>query len=100
MLRAMVRRSHWPAVWRLPTPRAAPPRISCISPGVRAVWKLGISATPPEAAPYITGEYLMNTQRLKEFLGADYENMMRYTVEEAFEDSFLRRCCSRVTLEN
>jgi nucleoside-diphosphate-sugar epimerase len=52
------------------------------------VWKLGISATPPQAAPYITGEYLMNTQRLREFLGADYESVIRYTVEEAFEDSF------------
>jgi UDP-glucose 4-epimerase len=55
---------------------------------LRAVWKLGISATPPEAAPYITGEYLMDTQRLREFLGADYEKVIRYTVEEAFEDSF------------
>ena len=55
---------------------------------LRTVWNLGISATPPQAAPYITGEYLMNTQRLREFLGADYEKVMRYTVEEAFEDSF------------
>lgn len=52
------------------------------------VWKLGISATPPQSAPYITGEYLMDTERLREFLGADYEKVMRYTVEEAFEDSF------------
>jgi nucleoside-diphosphate-sugar epimerase len=55
---------------------------------LRVVWDLGISATPPQAAPYITGEYLMNTQRLREFLGADYERVIRYTVEEAFEDSF------------
>jgi hypothetical protein len=55
---------------------------------LRMVWRLGISATPPEAAPYITGEYLMDTQRLREFLGADYEKVIRYTVEEAFEDSF------------
>jgi hypothetical protein len=55
---------------------------------LRLVWALGISATPPEAAPYITGEYLLNTQRLQEFLGPDYEKVIRYTVEEAFEDSF------------
>lgn len=55
---------------------------------LRLVWGLGISATPPQAAPYITGEYLMNAQRLREFLGADYEKVIRYTVQEAFEDSF------------
>ncbi len=55
---------------------------------LRLVWDLGISATPPQAAPYITGEYLMDTERLREFLGADYEKVIRYTVEEAFEDSF------------
>ncbi len=67
--------------WRLPGKAA-------FRSALNLVWKLGISATPPEAAPYITGEYLMNTQRLREFLGADYEEVMRYTVEEAFQDSF------------
>jgi nucleoside-diphosphate-sugar epimerase len=55
---------------------------------LKLVWDLGISATPPEAAPYITGEYLMNTQRLRQFLGADYEKVIRYTAEDAFKDSF------------
>ena len=60
--------------------------------GARAVlalmWKYGICAVPPEAAPYITGTYLMDTARLRRFLGAEYEKVIRYTVEEALQDSF------------
>jgi nucleoside-diphosphate-sugar epimerase len=52
------------------------------------LWKRQISAIPPEALPYMTGEYIMNTDRLRTFLGAEYENVIRYTIESAFEDSF------------
>lgn len=52
------------------------------------LWKLGISAIPPEAMPYMTGEYLMNTDRLRKFLGQDYESVIRYTIADAFADSF------------
>jgi len=52
------------------------------------LWKRQISAIPPEALPYMTGEYIMNTDRLRSFLGGDYENVMRYTIESAFADSF------------
>jgi len=55
---------------------------------LKTLWKTGISAVPPEAVPYITGEYTMNTDRLKQFLGPDYEKVMRYTIAEAFKDSF------------
>ena len=34
------------------------------------MWKRQISAIPPEALPYMTGEYIMNTDRLRSFLGA------------------------------
>ncbi|HVI08365.1 MAG TPA: NAD-dependent epimerase/dehydratase family protein [Candidatus Binatia bacterium] len=53
------------------------------------LWKRQISAIPPEALPYMTGEYLMNTGRLQEFLGSDYEKVMRYTIADAFADSFV-----------
>ena len=33
------------------------------------LWKQQISAIPPEALPYMTGEYIMNTDRLRRFLG-------------------------------
>jgi nucleoside-diphosphate-sugar epimerase len=55
---------------------------------LRLLWSLGISAIPPEAAPYLMGQYLMNTQRLHEFLGPDLGRVIRYTSEEAFEDCF------------
>jgi nucleoside-diphosphate-sugar epimerase len=52
------------------------------------LWKFGISAIPPEAVPYMSGQYTMNTERLKKFLGDDYEKVIRYTVADAFADSF------------
>jgi len=55
---------------------------------LQLLWKLGISAIPPDAMPYMTGEYLMKTDRLRKFLGEDYENVMRYTIADAFADSF------------
>lgn len=52
-------------------------------------WKWKISAIPPEAVPYMTGEYIMNTDRLRRFLGPEYEHVIRYTITDAFADSFL-----------
>ena len=51
-------------------------------------WKSGISAIPPEAWPYMTGEYTMNIGRLQKFLGEDFERVIRYTVTDAFADCF------------
>jgi hypothetical protein len=48
----------------------------------------GLSDIPPEAAPYMTGHYIMDTSRLIAFLGARHEEVIRYTVEEAFKDTF------------
>jgi nucleoside-diphosphate-sugar epimerase len=53
-------------------------------------WKWKISAIPPEAVPYMTGEYIMNTDRLRKFLGPEYEHIIRYTITDAFADSFRR----------
>jgi nucleoside-diphosphate-sugar epimerase len=55
------------------------------------LWKMGISAIPPEAAPYMHGEYIMNTGRLQQFLGRDYEKVIQYTIADAFADSFSGR---------
>ena len=51
-------------------------------------WKLGISSVPAAAIPYFTGTYLMDTKRLREFLGKDYEAVIQHTCEEALADSF------------
>jgi len=50
------------------------------------LWKQKISAIPPEAVPYMTGEYIMNTDRLRRFLGPEYDHVMRYTIQDAFAD--------------
>ena len=57
---------------------------------LKFLWKRKISAIPPEAVPYMTSEYIMNTDRLRRFLGPEYEHVIRYTVSDAFADSFRR----------
>jgi len=54
------------------------------------LWTFGISAIPPQAMPYMTGQYIMNTDRLQRFLGEDHESVIRYTIADAFADSFPR----------
>jgi nucleoside-diphosphate-sugar epimerase len=55
---------------------------------LKFLWKQKISAIPPEAVPYMTGEYIMNTDRLRRFLGPEYDHVIRYTITDAFADSF------------
>jgi len=55
---------------------------------LKFLWKAGISSIPPEAVPYMTGQYIMNTDRLKKFLGDDYEKVVRHSIADAFADSF------------
>jgi nucleoside-diphosphate-sugar epimerase len=55
---------------------------------LRLLWKFGISAIPPGALPYMTGQYIMDTSALRNFLNTDYENVIRYTIRDAFADSF------------
>jgi nucleoside-diphosphate-sugar epimerase len=67
-----------------------PSRAACLLV-LRILWKLGVSAIPPEALPYMLGSYTMDTSRLQQFLGPDYPDVMHYSVEEALRDSFVRR---------
>lgn len=55
---------------------------------LQLLWSWNISAIPPDAVPYMSGQYIMNTDRLKKFLGADYERVIAKTTVEAFADSF------------
>ena len=55
---------------------------------LKFLWKQKISAIPPEAVPYMTGQYIMNTEKLRRFLGPEYEHVIRYTITDAFADSF------------
>jgi nucleoside-diphosphate-sugar epimerase len=61
---------------------------------LKFLWKYKISAIPPEAVPYMTGEYIMNTDRLRRFLGPEYEHVIRYTIADAFADSFRREAAT------
>jgi nucleoside-diphosphate-sugar epimerase len=55
---------------------------------LQLLWKFGVSNIPPDATPYMTGEYIMNTDRLRKFLGSEYEHVLNYTIAEAFADCF------------
>jgi len=55
---------------------------------LQVLWNTNISAIPPDAVPYMTGQYIMNTDRLKGFLGAEYEQVISKTNLDAFADSF------------
>lgn len=55
---------------------------------LQLLWKLRISTIPPDVAPYMTSSTVMDTARLQEFLGADYKNVIKYPVAEAFAECF------------
>lgn len=55
---------------------------------LRLSWMLRHSSFPPEAFPYLTGSQTTDTTRLREFLGTHYEQVMRFTSEEALRDTF------------
>lgn len=55
---------------------------------LRKLWEWGISSIPPEALPYMIGSYTMNTSRLQQLLGSEYDQVIKYTVEDALADSF------------
>jgi nucleoside-diphosphate-sugar epimerase len=57
---------------------------------LQLLWDWKISAIPPDAEPYMTSQYIMNTDRLKKFLGDDYPVVIEKTNAEAFADSFSR----------
>jgi nucleoside-diphosphate-sugar epimerase len=69
------------------TIRRVPGRVLCRMI-LNTLWKRGISSIPPEALPYMVGSYTMDTSRLEKFLGPDYSEVMRYSIEEALRDCF------------
>lgn len=63
---------------------------------LRVLWKLNLSGIPPLVVPYMTGSYIMDTTRLRAFLGAQYEEVIRFTIDAALEDSFRTADTARV----
>jgi nucleoside-diphosphate-sugar epimerase len=54
---------------------------------LRVLWAIGLSGMPPQAIPYFLGSYTMDTTRLREEIGADFESVVRFTAREALLDS-------------
>lgn len=55
---------------------------------LRYRWNRGSSPIPPDLVPYLIGESLVSSTRLKKFLGTDYEDVIHHTIADAFADSF------------
>ena len=64
-----------------------PGKMSCRI-AMKLMWDLGISGAPPESFPYMIGSYTMETSKLKKFLGNDYEQVIRFTCEDALKECF------------
>lgn len=52
------------------------------------LWRMRISTIPPDVMPYMLSDTVMDTTRLQEFLGAEYKNVIKYPVAEAFAECF------------
>jgi nucleoside-diphosphate-sugar epimerase len=68
-------------IWRMPG-RAAMRAL------LATLWRMGVSGIPPEALPYMLGTYLMDCSRLERLLGSEYQQVIRYTVEDALQETF------------
>ena len=62
------------------------------------LWNLKVSTIPPQALPYMIGSYIMNTSKLKTFLGTHYEEVIQFTIEQALKDCFVEEHRSAPTL--
>jgi nucleoside-diphosphate-sugar epimerase len=55
---------------------------------LKFLWQIRLSTIPPDMAPYMTSDSVMDTSRLEEFLGDEYKKVIRYPVAEAFAECF------------
>ena len=55
---------------------------------MRLLWNLGISDVPLEALPYLLEPPVLETARLRTFLGDDYKKVLHYTCEDALTETF------------
>jgi nucleoside-diphosphate-sugar epimerase len=59
-----------------------------LNPALKLANRLGNKAVAPDAAAYMTGTHLLDTGRLRAFLGTEYERVIHYSNERALRDSF------------
>lgn len=53
------------------------------------LWKWGISEVPPEMLPYLLGSCVLDTSRLRIFLGEHYRSVIQSTCEDALAECFV-----------
>ena len=56
---------------------------------IKMMWSMGATSIPPDAFPYLIGSYTMDTTKLHDLMGKDFEKTIRYTSEAALADSML-----------
>jgi hypothetical protein len=61
---------------------------------LRFLWNRKVSTIPPDVAPYMTSDTVMDTTRVQEFLGPEYKNVMRYSIPDAFAECFKQEASS------
>jgi hypothetical protein len=66
--------------------RRLPGRHACRAV-LQLLWSMGLSGFPPDSLPYLLGSCTVDTSRLQAFLGSDYEQIIKFTAEEALRDS-------------
>jgi nucleoside-diphosphate-sugar epimerase len=54
---------------------------------IELMWNMGITSIPADAFPYLIGSYTLETSKLHNLLGTDYEDVIRYTSAAALADS-------------
>lgn len=64
------------------------PAKSMCRQALRLLWDLGVSDIPPAALPYLLGSCVLETAKLRTFLGEHYRSVIQHTCEEALRDSF------------
>lgn len=47
------------------------------------LWKAGVTDVPPEALPYMLGNFVVDTSRLERFIGEQYGEVIQHTSAEA-----------------
>jgi len=55
---------------------------------LKILWKIKLSTIPPDVAPYMTSDTVMDTSRLTEFLGTENGTVLRFSIADAFAECF------------
>ena len=55
---------------------------------LQILWLMKLSTIPPDVAPYMTSDTVMDTSRLEEFLGRECGTVLRFPIADAFAECF------------